>query len=168
MGRDIPPRAVLISPFRAIKETLDSTLGEAQVCYNCTFCCLVTRNLCTLRSYLLATFGCYAILGAPRTQSSSSVVGQHLKVGVSAALFPARPRAGGDDDELIKPGSVPVARPRQRRNKSAGHSLECRGREFLFFSVAARHTRPQAKTRSLSRAIRHTRPQAKTRSLSAR
>ena len=26
------------------------------------------------------------------------------------------------------PGSVPVARPRQRRNKSAGHSLECRGR----------------------------------------
>ena len=25
------------------------------------------------------------------------------------------------------PGSVPVARPRQHRNKSAGHSLECRG-----------------------------------------
>ena len=26
------------------------------------------------------------------------------------------------------PGSVPVARPRQRRNKPAGHSMECRGR----------------------------------------
>ena len=34
-----------------------------------------------------------------------------------------------DDDELIKPRlRVPVARPRQRRNKAAGHSLECRGR----------------------------------------
>ena len=33
---------------------------------------------------------------------------------------------------------MPVARPRQRRNKSAGHSLECRGRGSLFFSVLAR------------------------------
>ena len=33
---------------------------------------------------------------------------------------------------------MPVARPRQRRNKSAGHSLECRGRGFLFFSVLTR------------------------------
>ena len=30
------------------------------------------------------------------------------------------------------PGSMQVARPRQRRNKPAGHSLECRGRGFLF------------------------------------
>ena len=31
--------------------------------------------------------------------------------------------------------SVSVARPRQRRNNSAGRSLECRGRGFLFFCV---------------------------------
>ena len=49
-------------------------------------------------------------------------------------------RAFGDDDELTKPrlSAVPVARPRQRRNKSAGNSLECCGRGFLFFFLFSR------------------------------
>ena len=72
---------------------------------------------------LLATFGCYAILGAPRTQSSSSVVGQ--KVGVSAFCCSVSSRAASCRREIgqvqLRPGeeTIPLRAKTTQRGKRA-------------------------------------------------